>query len=217
MKPVSEKSLSLLKRTLLAGTVLALVALPLSATAFMRSVEGSQIIHLDRLAGTNFMEHYAHPEIEEFTFSGIYFEPVTNGVTDYRTYEQDLRPAEIDELAAEFHSKLVARFSGSGLLEDAPGAQTLVISTTLTDIERFVPDFTGTHLTNAPSDNLSRGGAVMEMVWRAGAGGDIVLAIRDGRQPEIYHPVSDQDDRFTDTHDAFDIWTDELEIGRAHV
>ena len=210
MKLVPQTSVKFFKRTLLAGTVLALVALPLSATAFMRTIDNSQILNLERLTGTNFMEHYAHPDIEDYGFGGIYFEPVTSSVTDLRIYEQDLRPAQIDALAEEFHAKLLARFERSGLLVDTPDENTLVISTALTDVERFTADFTGTHLADAPPDNRDRGGAVMEMVWRAGVGGDIVLALRDARQPEIYHPVTDQNDRLTDVHDAFDTWTEEM-------
>ena len=206
----TSKTKMLLTRSLLAGAIFGLVLTPIGATAFMRSIDDEQIIHLDRMSGTNFMEHYAHSDIEEFGFTGIYFEPVRSEIPAHRLYDQDIRPSRIDNLAVEFHDMILATFEDSGLLTSTPTATTLVISTTLTDVQRFTADRTGTHLANVPPDNRERGGATMEMVWRAGSGGEIVLAIRDGRQPEIYDPVTDQNDRMTDIRDAFGVWTDEL-------
>ncbi len=210
MTRTSPRFTKLFMRLLLAGLVLSLMVFPLSASAFLRSIEGAELLHLNRLTGTNFMEHYAHPEIESYRFTGIYFEPVINRIEDYRIYDQDLRPSHTEELAGEFHAKILQAFSGTDLLVQEPGPRTLVISTYLTNVERFIVEGTGTHLAEAPPDYRTRGGATMEMIWRAGPGGDIVLALRDGRQPEIYDPVGNQDDRFTDIREAFDVWAENL-------
>jgi hypothetical protein len=50
----------------------------------------------------------------------------------------------------------------------------------------------------------------MEMTWRAGPNGPVVAAIRDGRTPYVYAPVTDREDRFTDARDTFDVWAMEF-------
>jgi len=98
----------------------------------------------------------------------------------------------------------------TGLLTDTPDENTLVISTSITDIAEFHQSMTGSHLRTAANDHLYRGGAIMEMIWRAGDGGEIVLAIRDGRTRQLNDPIGDRGDRFTDCRDTFQAWAVDL-------
>ncbi len=197
-------------RIVFAAALITTLTVPLSANAFMRSVDASEIAHLETLSDSNFVEHYEHPELESFPFTRIYIEPITNHMQPQDIYDLSLRPRDIEALAEEFREKLLAAFDGSGLLTDEPDEHTLVISTAITDIGEFHQQTTGSHLANASAHNLMRGGAIMEMVWRAGPGGEIVLALRDGRTPEPSDPVTDRNDDFTDVRDAFDDWAADL-------
>ncbi len=198
-------------KTLIGGAIcgaliIGTLAVTTSAMAHMRTLNRAEISHLTRVRETGFVELYQHPDLESFAFTHIYFEPVTNRMQPQDIYDIDRRPRHIEELAEDFHEHLLHSFKNSGLLTSQPDERTLVISTAITDVGEFHEQTTGSHLARAPSSHLLRGGAVMEMVWRAGPEGEVVLALRDGRTPERYAPVTDRDDDFTDTRDAFEDW-----------
>lgn len=206
-----EKSANATAVLIVAG--LAIVGTLITATdaaAYMRTIGRAEIAHLDVITDSNFVELYQHPDLEGFKFTSIYVEPVSNDVRREDIYGIGLRPFHYDALTEDYHARLIAALEDTGLLTNEPDSRTLVISVALTDAERFQQQTTGSHLSDAASSSLLRGGAIMEMVWRAGPGGDIVLALRDGRTMDLNSLVTDRDDRFTDTRDVFDIWAQDL-------
>jgi hypothetical protein len=194
----------------IAGAIAGILAFPLGAAAHMRTIDAALISHLDQVTETNFLELYEHQDLASYPFTHIYIEPVTNQMRREEIYAIGLRPYHYDALAEDFRARLVAAFEGTNLLTNEPDDQTLVISTAITDVVRFQQQTTGTHLTNVATGNLLRGGTIMEMVWRAGPGGEIILAIRDGRTMELNDPITDRSDRFTDSRDNFDAWASDL-------
>lgn len=183
---------------------------PLGASAAMRTVERSEISHLEVMEDSGFAEFYQHPDIASFPFRSIYIEPVRNDMTEHDIYERRYRPHQIDALAELFYENLVEAMAPTGILVDEPTENTLVISTRLTDILEYDERTTGTSLGAVPSANRMRGNAAMEMVWYAGPGGEMVTALRDGRRPENHAPVTDRDDMWTDSKDIFLFWSASL-------
>ena len=190
--------------------VIGLAIMPLNASAEMRTVSSSEISHLSEIERSGYVEYYEHPEIGSFPFKNIYIEPVVNAMPVREIYQTLFRPVHVDELTADFHASLLRAFESTGLLTDEPGEDTLVISTSIIFVSQYDERTTGTHLAEASINNRIRGNAAMEMTWRAGPGGEIVAALRDGRWPEQYAPVTDRNDRFTDVHDIFNVWAMEL-------
>lgn len=200
-----------LKTTLAAGTLAAAaVFAPLSAHAEMHSVTRSEIAHLNPVEGSIYAELYQHPDLANFPFNSIYIEDATNEMPTGEIYSRRWRPEYVDDLAALFTQNLRDAMEPTGMLVDEPGEQTLVISPRLMFVEEYDERTTGTNIREVAPQYRERGHAVMEMIWRAGPGGEIVTAVRDGRGHQNHDPVTDRDDRFTDAKDVFVIWANDL-------
>lgn len=197
-------------RTAVGGAIFGFLMMPLGAAAEMSTLSTGDLAGLEDIEGSGYMEYYEHPEMGNFRFRTIYIEPVTNEMPVRQIYDQQFRPRHIDDLAADFHQRLLTAFEGTGLLTDTPDENTLVISTALTFVSELEQESTGSHIQGSSATDRTRGSTVMEMAWRAGPGGTLVAAIRDGRSPQNWAPVGDFDDRFTDSRDAFDLWAAEF-------
>jgi len=197
-------------QTVIRGAALGLIFMPLSAAAEMDTVDRSALAGLEEVQNSGYMEFYQHPELGSFQFKSIYIEPVRNEMPVRQIYDLRLRPEYIDALAADLHATMLEAFDATGLLTDEPDEDTLVISPALTFVTEYDEQTTGSHLGGARVQDRIRGNTIMEMTWRAGPGGTMVAAIRDGRTPHIYAPVSDRDDRFTDARDTFGVWATEF-------
>jgi len=197
-------------RTVLGGAIFGVFMMPLGAAAEMSTLNSGDLAGLEEIEGSGYMEYYEHPDLGSFRFRTIYIEPVTNEMVARQIYDQRFRPQHIDDLAADFHARLLAAFEGTGLLTDTPDENTLVISTALTFVTELEQESTGSHIQGSTLTERTRGSTVMEMAWRAGPGGQLVTAIRDGRAPQNWAPVGDFDDRFTDNRDTFDVWAAEF-------
>ncbi len=184
---------------------LALLILPFNAAA-MDTLDRAELSGLERVDDSRYMEFYQHPDMGGFEFKSIYIESAQNDMPLRLIYEQRLRPEYFDNLAADFHARLLTAFGATGLLTDEPDEGSLVISPSLVYATEYDERTTGTHLGGVRSQDRIRGHTIMEMTWRAGPDGIIVAAIRDGRTPHIYAPVTDREDRFTDARDSFDYW-----------
>jgi len=203
------KSISF-SRIAIAGAIVGMLTAPLSGFAAMKTLNRSDLAGLNEVEGSGFHELYQHPDLGSLGFTKVYIAPVANEVPSMDIYDMGLRPYHFDALAESFHETIVAAFGDSTLLTDTPDENTLVIEVSLVEAARLVQETTGSHLANASTDNLVRGGAFMEMSWRQGPGGDLVMAIRDGRRPEVYDPVLDSDDVWTDAKGAFELWSADI-------
>jgi len=190
--------------------VVGTLAMAATASAHMRTISRGELADLDRQETTSFQEYYEHPDLGSFEFTGIYLEHVSNQVRSADIYDMDLRPERVDRLMEDFHALLRNELEASGLLRDEPGPRTLVISNAVIEIGEYHEFSTGTHLARTASANRVRGGAIIEMVWRAGPGGDVLLALRDSRGPSLYEEVSDHDDTLTDARHAFQAFAVQL-------
>jgi len=174
----------------------------------MQTVDSGEISHLERVDDSAYLDFYQHPDPGSFESSSIVIEPVANDIPARLIYQQRLRPEQFDELATDFHARLIAQFEETGLLTGEPNENTLVISPSITYVTEYDEQETGTQLSAGSRwQNRIRGNTIMEMTWRAGQDGTVVTAIRDGRTPFQYSPVTDHDDRFTDARDSFDYWS----------
>lgn len=197
-------------RTILGGAIFGIFMMPLGAAAEMSTLNNDALAGLAEIEDSGYMEYYEHPDLGNFRFRSIYIEPVTNEMPSRQIYDQRFRPQQIDDLAADFHSRLMAAFEGTGLLTDTPDESTLVISTALVFVTELEQESTGSHIQGSTATDRTRGSTIMEMAWRAGPSGPLVTAIRDGRASQNWAPVGDFEDRFTDSRDTFDTWAAEF-------
>ncbi len=194
-----------------AAAIAAGVALmPVTASAFMRTVNDAELADLEVIEDSGYVEHYEHPNLGGFAFTGIYLAPVSNDIDDHEIYQRFVRPEYFDALAVDFYDRLYAALEPTGLLTDTPTATSLIIETSLMEVEEYDEWTTGTNLSGSLPQNRIRGGAFMEMRWYAEEGNTLVLALRDGRQFNGYDDVTDRRDRFTDAKDVFDLWAADL-------
>lgn len=198
------------KSMMAAAVMVAGFILPTAASADMDTISNGEIAHLSAVENSGYMEFYQHPELGSFEFTSIYIEPVANEMPERQIRDFRFRPEEIDELASEFHDKLRDSFATTGLLTDEPDENTLIISTSLTYVSEYREESTGSRLSSRQASYRDRGDTIMEMTWRAGPGGELVAALRDGRTPQIYAPVADREDKFTDARDMMSVWAIEL-------
>jgi len=197
-------------RNLVRGAVFGIFMMPLGAAAEMATLSSGDLADLEEIDGSGYMEYYQHPDLGSFPFKSIYIEPVANEMPARQIYDQRFRPQQIDDLAEDFHSRLIAAFEATGLLTDTPDEDSLVISTALVFVTELEQESTGSHIQGSTATDRTRGSTIMEMAWRAGPGGQLVAAFRDGRSPRHHAPVGDYDDRFTDSRDVFDNWAMEF-------
>lgn len=197
-------------KTIMGGAIFGFFMMPLGAAAEMSTLNSGDLASLEEIEDSGYMEYYEHPDLGSFRFRTIYIEPVANEMSVRQIYDQRFRPQQIDDLAADFHARLMAAFEGTGLLTDTPDENTLVISPSLVFVTELEQESTGSHIQGSTAADRTRGSTIMEMAWRAGPGGQLVTAIRDGRAPHYYAPVGDFDDRFTDSRDTFDVWAAEF-------
>jgi len=197
-------------QSIILGAALGLMMMPLGASAEMDTVDRSALAGLEAVENSGYMEFYQHAELGSFQFKSIYIEPVRNEMPDRQVYDLRLRPEYVDELAIDFHATMLEVFDATGLLTDEPSENTLIISPALIFVTEYEEQTTGSHLGGARIQDRIRGNTIMEMTWRAGPDGTMVAALRDGRTPHIYAPVSDREDRFTDARDAFGLWASEF-------
>ena len=209
-RDASLKSFSQLSRNIAAGALLSMLAFPLGANAAMTTVDRSELEGMDVVADSGFAELYQDPDIGNLTFHSIYIAPVVNEVASMDVYDMGLRPYHIDALGTDFRERVIAAFGDSSLLTDTPDENSLVITLSLIEVARMTEVTTGSHLARASIENTIRGGANIEMTWRKGVEGDLVMAIRDGRRPEQYDPVAYPGDRWTDVKGAFDDWSTDM-------
>lgn len=198
------------RNSVLCGAFVCAAFLPLSAAANMDTVSNAELSGLQEMPDTGYMEFYQHPDMGSYPFKDIYLEPVANEVPRRIISDFRWRPEHVDELAADFHRRLEAAFESTGRLTDSPGEDTLIIATSLVFVNEYTEQSTGSNLGGARVQDRHRGSTIMEMTWRAGTDGPLVAAIRDGRSPQIYAPVTDRDDEWTDARDTFDVWATEF-------
>ncbi len=197
-------------RSTIAGAAIAFALAPVGASAFMRSVSDAELAGLDRIEDSGYIELYQSPDLDSIAFTSIYIEPVINIMNEREIYESNFRPHHVDELCEDYRAVLLEALAPTGLLVDEPSERTLIITPYITDIREYTEWTTGTFVAGSNPGRRIRGGAVMEMTWRAGPGGDMVLALRDGRQMEQVDPVRDREDRFSDARSVFDMWGTDL-------